>query len=99
MDDLIKLLPLPKEIIYIIASYDRVLSIKRISKTDPRYKMLYLIPPKRTTFYNKNETMGWIVKFADRRHLLSMVLQAKSENICTYINREDYNRCELYLWE
>ena len=44
MNVLLEILPLPKEIIHFIASYDRVLSIKPIPKTDARYNILLNIP-------------------------------------------------------
>lgn len=58
MDTLLQVLPLPKEIIDVIASYDRILSINPISKTDCRYEILKTIPEKRTTFYGKDEVRG-----------------------------------------
>jgi hypothetical protein len=98
MDILLKLLPLPKEIVYTVASYDRVLSIKRFSKTDYRYKLLYSIPVKRTTFYQDNVIRGWIVKFSNPRHILSMVFQKDYGDMYTYINRDNDDKCEIYEW-
>ena len=98
MDVLLELLPLPKELVYTVASYDRVLSVKRLSKTDYRYKLLYLIPKKRTTFYADGIIRDWLVKFANPRHLLSMVVQKDYGDMYTYINRYDNDRCEIYEW-
>ena len=99
MDILRQAIPLPIEIIDIIASYDRVLSIKPISKTDCRYEILKTIPVKQTMFYGEDDVRGWYVSFTHPKHLLSLVLEIVSENIYTYINTEYGDRCQLYLWE
>lgn len=99
MNVLLEILPLPKEIIHFIASYDRVLSIKPIPKTDTRYNILLNIPSKHITYYEDLVVRGWIVRFAKRSHILSMVFQEKQENIYTYINTVNDDRCGIYLWE
>ena len=40
LEVLLKGLPLPRELVYSIASYDRALSVKRLSPNDPRYAIL-----------------------------------------------------------
>lgn len=52
MEILLKL-PLPKELIYKIVTYDRILSIKPISKDDYRYNLLLTIPKKEYHYYGK----------------------------------------------
>jgi hypothetical protein len=99
MKFLIDILPLPIEIINIIASYDRVLSIKPISKTDYRYNLLLDIPPKKITYYADTSVRGWLVRFSTRYNLLSMFIQENYEDIYTYINVEYDDRCEMYLWK
>uniref|UniRef100_A0A6C0HTP1 Uncharacterized protein n=1 Tax=viral metagenome TaxID=1070528 RepID=A0A6C0HTP1_9ZZZZ len=44
--DVIIQLPIPIEIVYLIASYDRILSIRKIPKNDERYSILQKIPKK-----------------------------------------------------
>ena len=97
--DVLLALPLPLEIIYCIASYDRALSVNPISRADDRYIMLLTVPPKQTTYYGVNELRGWYVKFTHPHHALSMVLADKYENIYTYINNVDDDRCEMYFWQ
>lgn len=99
MNVLLEILPLPKEIIHFIASYDRILSIKPIPKTDSRFNLLVNIPSKQITYYEDYVVRGWLVRFANRSHILSMVFQEKQENIYTYINTVNDDRCGLYLWE
>ena len=91
---------LPVELIQYIFSFDRVMSIRKISKLDYRYKLLLTtIPNKRTTYYNNNEIRGWVVKFSNQRYLLSMTLNENLENMVVWINKVDDDSCGFYLWK
>ena len=48
--NLLNKLLLPPEIIVLIASYDRVLSVKKLPKTDIRYTMLHTVQPFRYSY-------------------------------------------------
>jgi hypothetical protein len=115
MDDLSEILPLPKEIVHHIATYDRVLSIKRIPANDARYDILKTIPKKEITYYTPEQIRGWRVKFSNPHHILSMTLGSPPpvesalfryftgieiiEDLYTYINTIDDDQCNLYCWD
>lgn len=114
METLFEILPLPIEIVRTIASYDRMLSVKRISLTDPRYDILKTIPKKEVTYYLAGVIRGWRVIFTNNC-ILSMVSGESPlpgsyyyhffesptlplPDMYTYINNIDEDESKIFEW-
>lgn len=72
--DVIIQLPLPLEIVYLIASYDRVLSIRKIPKNDERYSILQKIP-KKNILYDKisGDFIGFKIYFTNNMGVVRFI--------------------------
>lgn len=98
MDDIIKILPLPLEIVYKIASYDRILAIKKLPKTDERYNLLRTIPLKQITYDQLGDILGIKTIFTNSHKILSITLLEK-ELLVTYLNIDNDNECAVFIYE
>ena len=85
--DMLKKLPLPPEIIWLIASYDRALSVKKLQKTDRRYTMLRTIQPFHYSY----------VLFSDYCHSYSYLHFKNSSKMYVYCITEN-NRLHKILY-
>jgi hypothetical protein len=85
--DILKLLPLPLELIDIIASYDRQLSVKKLKKMDCRYTLLNTIPKKSITHLANNKK-GYQINFTNRNHKL-VVIYTEIELLFVFVNLWD----------
>ena len=100
MDVLYEILPLPEHVIRVIATYDRILSVKSISKTDERYAILQSIPPKYIINHTSGIPNGWIIHFSYTESILMMCEPYKYSlhNIYIYINFSDFENRTYYIW-
>lgn len=100
MDVLYEILPLPEDVIRVIATYDRKLSVKSISKTDERYTILQLIPPKYPTYHTSGILNGWIIHFTNVESILLMCEPYKYSlhNIYIYVSFSDFENRTYYIW-
>jgi energy-coupling factor transporter ATP-binding protein EcfA2 len=69
--DVLESLPLPLEIIRLIASYDRWLSVKKLLKSDGRFDIVKNIPKKKNTQFAIYES-GYKINFSNPHHKLFM---------------------------
>jgi len=100
MDVLYEILPLPEDVIRVIATYDRILSVKPISKTDERYAILQTIPPKYIINHSSGIPNGWLIHFSHTESILMMCEPYKYtlHNIYIYINFADFGNRIYYIW-
>lgn len=93
--DVLERLPLPLDIIRLIASYDRWLLVKKILKSDVRYDIVKNIPKKQNTLYANYET-GYMINFSNLHHKLFM-RHTEKELMFAFVNRwQDESDVHIY---
>ena len=91
-------LHLPIETIRIIASYDRILSIKKIPNNDYRYEVIKTIPRRCISiFAEHSKRTGYEIKFTNHRHRL-FITYKEDEFLFTYLNMWQ-DESESYIYE
>ena len=86
--DALQFLPLPKEVIHIIVSYYRWLSVKKIQTTDNRYEILKSIPNKQKELFTMDKK-GFKINFSNPYRKLFMKYD-ENELMISYVNMWHY---------
>jgi hypothetical protein len=93
--EVLKFLPFPIELIRYIISYDRALSVEKISKNDNRYNVLTSIPIKIPTDLAM-DGIGYQINFSNPYHKL-FAIYIKKQVLFSFVNTwQDESDCHIY---